>query len=67
MVGCAGLAHRPGTRKKNADYRPRSVHKGAMQACGAMLDGWRPDMPLAEQAGYFSISRIQDDGAGITD
>ena len=32
-----------------------------------MLDGWRPDMRLAEQAGYFSLSRLQDDGTGITD
>jgi hypothetical protein len=23
-----------------------------------MLDGWRPDMDLAEQAGYFSMDRL---------
>lgn len=32
-----------------------------------MLDGWRPDMKLAEQAGYFSLSRIQGDVPGVTD
>ena len=25
-----------------------------------MLDGWKPDTELAEQVGYFDISRIQD-------
>jgi len=28
------------------------------------LDGWQPDMSLAEQAGYFSMRRIQDDSFG---
>jgi hypothetical protein len=32
-----------------------------------MLDGWRPDMDLAEEAGYFNLSRIQGDVAGVTD
>jgi len=32
-----------------------------------ILDGWRPDMDLAEQAGYFNIRRIQGDVPGVTD
>jgi hypothetical protein len=32
-----------------------------------MLDGWRPDMGLAGQAGYFSMSRIQDDNPSVAD
>lgn len=32
-----------------------------------MLDGWRPDLTLAEEAGYFNLSRLQDDGTGVTD
>lgn len=33
-----------------------------------MLDGWRPDMSLAEQAGYFNIDRLRDGGIpGVTE
>ena len=32
-----------------------------------MLDGWRPDMDLAEQAGYFRLDRLRDEVPGITD
>jgi hypothetical protein len=32
-----------------------------------MLDGWRPDMSLAEQAGYFDIDRLHEGGIpGVT-
>jgi hypothetical protein len=32
------------------------------------LDGWQPDMDLAAQAGYFSMSRLREGGiAGVTD
>ncbi len=27
-----------------------------------MLDGWRPDMQLAEQAGYFNLDRLHETG-----
>jgi hypothetical protein len=29
-----------------------------------MLDGWRPDPELAEQAGYFSMDRLRGDTPG---
>ncbi len=29
-----------------------------------MLDGWRPDMDLTEQAGYFNLDRIREGGLG---
>jgi hypothetical protein len=33
-----------------------------------MLDGWRPDMDLAAQAGYFSLDRLREEGIpGVTD
>ena len=33
-----------------------------------MLDGWRPDMDLAEQVGYFNLNRLREDGIpGVTD
>jgi len=33
-----------------------------------MLDGWRPDMSLAEQAGYFNLDRLRKGGVpGVTD
>ena len=27
-----------------------------------MLDGWRPDIQLAEQAGYFNLDRLRETG-----
>jgi hypothetical protein len=33
-----------------------------------MLDGWRPDMQFADQAGYFDIHRLHEGGIpGVTD
>jgi hypothetical protein len=32
-----------------------------------MLDGWRPDMDLAEQAGYFNLDRLRGGIPGVTD
>jgi hypothetical protein len=33
-----------------------------------MLDGWRPDMQFAEQAGYFDLHRLREGGIpGVTD
>lgn len=32
-----------------------------------MLDGWAPDMNLAEQAGYFDIRRLHGEVPGVTD
>ena len=33
-----------------------------------MLDGWTPDMQLAEQAGYFNLDRLREGGIpGVTD
>jgi hypothetical protein len=33
-----------------------------------MIDGWRPDMDLAAQAGYFSLDRLHESGIpGVTD
>jgi hypothetical protein len=33
-----------------------------------MLDGWAPDMDLAEQAGYFSMDHLREGGIpGVTD
>jgi len=29
-----------------------------------VLDGWRPDIQLAEQAGYFSMDRVREDNFG---
>ena len=31
-----------------------------------MLDRWRPDMTLAEQAGYFDIARLRGEIPGVT-
>ena len=31
-----------------------------------MLDGWRPDMTLAEHAGYFNLDRLWGDDSGET-
>ena len=32
-----------------------------------MLDGWHPDLDLAEQAGYFSMDRLHGKIPGVTD
>ncbi len=32
-----------------------------------MLDGWHPDVHLAEQAGYFSLDRLQGETPGMAD
>lgn len=32
-----------------------------------MLDGWTPDMDLAQQAGYFNLDRLHGDIPGVTD
>jgi hypothetical protein len=45
----------------NAGQGTRTVVDDKVRAM-LMLDGWRPDMKLAEQAGYFNLSSIQDDG-----
>jgi hypothetical protein len=32
-----------------------------------MLDGWKPDLDLAEQAGYFNMDRLRGDIVGLED
>jgi hypothetical protein len=32
-----------------------------------MLDGWRPDMKLAEQAGYVGLDVVRDHVPGVPD